>query len=134
MTEAVGVHDPLVASVEGRELVHVGPVELEVEDVPVLVQPLGFRRLGDRDEAELDVPPEHDLRRRPGVTTRQLDDRGVREEVTARADRRPALGHDPVLFVEPPLLGPARHRIQVDLVHVRRDARFLEQPSRGARS
>jgi hypothetical protein len=51
------------ASIEARS----SPVSDEVEEVEVLGDPRGVRRLGDDLAALLDVPAQHDLRGRPGV-------------------------------------------------------------------
>src|SRR5207244_8563514 len=42
--------------------------ELEPEHVEVLGDPVGIRRLGDDDDVVLEVPADHDLRRRDAVS------------------------------------------------------------------
>src|SRR5215211_3102391 len=52
---------------------HLGRIQLETLDVTVGVEAIELRRLGDHDDRMLDVPPDHDLRRRHAVSVRDFD-------------------------------------------------------------
>ena len=61
----------VLAAVEPRDRLVVGRLELEVEELEVLLDPLGRRRLREDDVAALDVPAQDDLRRRPADAARR---------------------------------------------------------------
>src|SRR5579875_1517201 len=54
---------PVLAAVEAGDRVHVRGRELEVEQLEVLPDALGRRRLREHDRVPLDVPAQHDLGR-----------------------------------------------------------------------
>ncbi len=91
------------------------------------LDPLRGHRLGDHDVAELQVPADHDLRRRPAVRLGDLDDRGVVEHRALR-ERAPGLGDDPELARARGAARLLEVGVQLDLVDRRRLARLRDHP------
>ncbi len=108
---------------EARERVHLRGRELEGEHVEVLALAVGRRRLGQRHDAELHVPAQDRLDGGDAVGRGDRGDDRVAQQVARAADRAPRLGEDPALGVGGPLRGLREVRVQLDLVHERRDAR-----------
>src|SRR5919107_2421181 len=77
--------------VEDGDLVHIAGLELEVKELEVLLHTRWRHRLREYDVAELNVPPQDDLRRRLADFLSDLGDGGVLEYPALR-DRRPRLG------------------------------------------
>ena len=126
---------PRVEGVDAGDLV---VAELEVEDLDVLCDARGVRRLRDRRAALLDVPAQHDLGRALAVAFGDGCDGLVVHHAAAlvapprverdSADRRPRLREDAVLGVGALHVGLGEVGVQLDLVHGRNDGRGLEQP------
>src|SRR6188472_459724 len=88
----VGVRaDPTaaVARVERIDRTHLRIRQGEVEDVEVLLEALAAHRLGEHDEALLQVPAQHDLGRSLLVGGRRILDRGDAEQVVLALAERP---------------------------------------------
>src|SRR5581483_6399047 len=112
-----------LAAVEPVDRRDVGGLELEVEDLDVLADPLGRHRLREDDVPVLDVPAEDDLRDRFADALGDLGQRRVTEHF-ALCDRRPRLADDPVrpaVLVDFPVL---EVRVELDLVHRGHHVRF----------
>lgn len=72
------------------ENVHLGRREREVEEVQILLLVLQLLRLGIHGNAELPLPPQHDLRRAGAVRGSDLFEPRVAEQLADPA--RPAVG------------------------------------------
>jgi hypothetical protein len=90
---------PALAPIQLGNPIDLVLAELEVEHPEVLLDPLRGDGLRDHGGAELEVPAEHDLRRRAAVAGRDFLDHGIVERLTP-AVRAPRLGGDPAVGVE----------------------------------
>ena len=114
------------ALVEGLEARHLGRRELEVEEGGVLGDARAMDRLGQRHEALLQGPAEHDLRRRPGVRRgHRLHDRVM--QAPAAGQRAVGLDGDAVSPAEVDQRGLGEERVQLELVDHRRHVRRRQQ-------
>ena len=86
--------------------------ELKAEDVQVLPDPGVGAGLGDGDIAQLQVPAQDDLRRRPVVFGREGQDHRVLQDLAA-AQRAPRLGADAQSSRAFPAVPPAAARDEV---------------------
>ena len=89
-----------VAGLEPGERRHVRVVQREVEQRDVLPDPRRGDRLRDHHVAQLQVPAQHDLRRRAAVPSRPARATTGSLQRLALAERAPRLGGDAVLGVE----------------------------------
>ena len=102
------VSSPAIAAISSS-------LELEVEDVDVLADPLGRHRLGDDDVAELQVPAQDRLRR--GLAMLLGDpERSSRRRAGTLGERAPGLGRDPCSACQARSSACWRQRMQLDLV------------------
>src|SRR4051812_23895903 len=125
----VRVRAPQPAGLEPGDRVHLGGAELEPEDVEVLPLAVPIARLRDRDAAELDVPAQHDLRRRDAMRLRRSTHRLRLEHVRALAERAPALGADAELLVHRTEGRLREEGVQLHLIHRGHDTRLPGNPA-----
>jgi len=69
-----------IERVDRRDLVR---REREIEDVKVLSNARRLHRFGNCRDTAIDVPAKNDLRRRPGVLLRKIDDDGIPQSAFA---------------------------------------------------
>ena len=110
-----------------RYRLHVGLVELEIEDVDVLANSVGVNRLGDHHIAELNVPAQHHLPRRTGLAASDVEDVRIFQQPLALPERPPRFGQDAVRGVELPQLLLREFRVQLHLVNGRRHVGLCQQ-------
>ena len=104
--------------VERRDLRHLAVREREVKDVQVLLHALAVHGLRDDHHAALEVPPQHDLRRRLAVRLADTREHGVLEQPAATlAERRPRLGRHAVFRLPFHELRLLVQRMRLHLVH-----------------
>ena len=97
MSVDVGVDGRPGGAVQCVEGGHVLGIQHEVEDREVLPEPHRIGRLRDRDQAVLDVPAEHDLRRTAAVLERRRAHSLGVEQLAAPAQRAVGLDRDAVV-------------------------------------
>lgn len=110
-----------MAPVERVDAGHVSVVQFEVEDVEVVPNALRVDRLGDGDEAALEVSAQDDLDHALFVLARELLQGGVGEN-PALGDGAPRLGDDALRLVEGPQLLLLHIGVQLDRVDSGDDA------------
>src|SRR5215210_47414 len=117
----------VLTPVERGDRLHVGGLELEVEQLEVLLHARWRHRLREHDVAALDVPPQDDLGRRLADLIGGLGDGRLVEHLALR-DRRPRLGGDSVLSTIATQRVVGEVGVYLNLVHRRHRVGLGGQP------